>query len=263
MNSNYLDQKKKANLEKTLWEQRRKQPGVAFPSALTQEHLLIIRFNISHPITDSKDKEFIRNGVIRLCKFFDRIDKEKIKIDDLTNEGETRIVPLSEFNFSATIGFGMGFFEKLKIDSPNRPKELKEMPNHIGLGDPRPYSIFQTDFIIQLGSDTEDVNRWVFQHSSAKTEQVETMKGAALPSYLSQYKGDGTDDGDIDIFSCISEWAQLPTFTPVSNESTGGTSWDSTMVYQILRGFLTMLFGPLPKMKIKSLPMEHIWFSRK
>jgi Dyp-type peroxidase family len=207
VNSNYLDQKKKANLEKSLWEQRRKQPGVAFPSALTQEHLLIIRFNISYPIADRKDKEFIRNGVTRLCKFFDRIDKGKIKIDDLTNEGETRIVPLSEFNFSATIGFGMGFFEKLKIDSPNRPKKLKEMPNHIGLGDPRPYSIFQTDFIIQLGSDTEDINRWVFQHSSAKTEQVETMKGAALPSYLSQYKGDGTDDGDIDIFSCISEWA--------------------------------------------------------
>ena len=26
---------------------------------------------------------------------------------------------------------------------------------------------------------------------------------------MSQYKGDGTDDGDIDIFSCISEWAAI------------------------------------------------------
>jgi Dyp-type peroxidase family len=208
VDDHYLSDIRKSTLErleKSIMEAKRKQPGVAFPSATTQEHLLIIRFNISHPISEREDKEIVRKGVMRLCKFLDRIDKGKIKTDDLTKEGDIRTVPLSEFNFSATIGFGMGFFEKLKIDSRNRPKKLKEMPNHTGLGDPRPYTLFQTDFIIQLGSDIEDVNSWVFQHTTART----VAKSMRRLSYFNESTNYGIDDGDVDICSCISDWATV------------------------------------------------------
>ena len=97
-------------------------------------------------------------------------------MDYLAEDGDMKPVPLSDFDFSATLGFGMGFFEKLKIDPHNRPKKLKQMPNHIGLGDSRPYTLLQTDFIIQLGSDIEDVNYWVFQHTTATTEKAESTE---------------------------------------------------------------------------------------
>jgi Dyp-type peroxidase family len=212
VSANYLDHIKKSNvesLEKSLWEQKRKQPGVAFPSATKQEHLLVIRFNISHPVSDYKEKELVREGVMRLCKFLDRVDAKKIKMDYLAEDGDIKPVPLSDFDFSATLGFGMGFFEKLKIDPHNRPKKLKQMPNHTGLRDPRPYILLQTDFIIQLGSDIEDVNRWVFQHTTSRTEKAESAKSTQRLSYLNQTTPDGTDDGDVDIYSTISDWAAI------------------------------------------------------
>jgi Dyp-type peroxidase family len=196
-------------LEKSLTEEKRKQPGVAFPSATTQEHLLIVRLNISHPVSKHEDREHVRNGVMRLCKFIARIDAKKIKMDNLAEDGDIEPVPLSDFNFSATLGFGMGFFEKLKIDSRNRPKKLREMPNHTGLGDPRPYTLLQTDLIIQLGSDIEDVNRWVFQHTTARTEKTERAKGRRRFSYLNHGTYDGAEDGDVDVCSAISDWAAV------------------------------------------------------
>lgn len=212
MISRYPRDIKKSNserLEKLLIDAKRKQPGVAFPSATKQEHLLIIRFNISHSVYDRKDQEFVRSGVMRLCNLFDRIDKKEIRMDDLTEDGDIRTVPLSEFNFSPTLGFGIGFFEKLRIKSQKRPKRLKEMPSHHDLGDPSPYYLSQTDFIIQLGSDTEDVNRWVFQHTSAR---ITNSEGERRTRYLSSVNPSArrrTQDRDTDIYSTISDWATI------------------------------------------------------
>jgi Dyp-type peroxidase family len=208
---NYSDSANKWRLkvqENHLREQKRKQAGVVFPSATRQEHLLIIRFNITHPVSHVEGREFVRNGVMRLCGFFERIDNGKIKMDDLTEDGDLRMVSLSEFNFSATLGFGLGFFEKLRLPSRTRPKGLKEMPNHIALGDSRPYTLFQTDFIIQLGSDIEDVNRWVFQHTTARTDSIESAKGLRRSLYLNP-RADQVTNEDVDIYSTISNWADV------------------------------------------------------
>ncbi len=69
-----------------------------------------------------------------------------IKIENLLPNGEMKLVKLSDFNFSATVGFGKGFFEKLKISSKNYPKKLKEMPNHMGLYDTKPYKSISNRF---------------------------------------------------------------------------------------------------------------------
>ena len=58
-------------LETRLVRQKRKQPGIAFPSAAKQEHLLIIRLDISRSPTIS-----VKDGLKRLCRVFQRIDNE-------------------------------------------------------------------------------------------------------------------------------------------------------------------------------------------
>jgi hypothetical protein len=110
-------------LETRLVRQKRKQPGIAFPSAAKQEYLLIIRLDISRSPTIH-----VRVGLKRLCRVFQRIDNESTKIDELLEDGRVVRSPLSKFYFSATIGFGIGFFERLKIIPKNRPKNLHEMP---------------------------------------------------------------------------------------------------------------------------------------
>ena len=103
MASNYLPDKKKSNidrLEKSLKDQRRKQAGVAFPSATKQGHLLIIRCDISHRTYDSNDRQAVRAGMRQLCDLFNKIDRDIIKIDEITSEGDLRSVPLSVFDFS-------------------------------------------------------------------------------------------------------------------------------------------------------------------
>ena len=212
MFTNYHDRVKKLNrerLEKFAWGQKRKQPGVAFPSASKQEHILIIRLNVSHPTSKHEDRELVRKGIMRLCSFFDRIDTKQVMMDYLTYDGDLELVALSEYGFTATIGFGLGFFEKLKVDMKKRPKKIKEMPSHIVLGDPRPYALLQTDFIIQLGSDIEDVNRWVLQHTTSRKEKIESTKGSRHPSYLNQRISGGSEDEDVDIYSVISDWATI------------------------------------------------------
>jgi Dyp-type peroxidase family len=195
-------------LEKSLIEKKRKQPGIAFPSATKQRHLLLIRFNISHSLSEPKDRALVRTGVNQLCGLLERIDKGKIRIDDLTENGDIRTLPLSEFNFSATLGFGIGFFEKLKIAQKSRPKKLKGMPNHVELGDPTPYSLKQTDFMIQLGSSNEDVNRWVYRHFTARTD-FSQEKTNARPSHLRQKEVSSENDRDGEIYSTISDWASV------------------------------------------------------
>ena len=81
------------------------------------------------------------------------------------------------------------------------------MPNHTYLGDPKPYRLHQTDFIIQLGSDVEDVNRWVYQHISAKEEETNQAINARPCSRMRQRTYQDTAENDIDIRSTIENWA--------------------------------------------------------
>ncbi len=156
------------HLEKSYMTKKRRQAGIEFPSARKQEQLLIIRFDISQSVLDKGSLDEVRSGLKQLCTMLDEMDSGVIKIENLLPNGDVKLVKLSEFNFSATLGFGKGFFEKLRINSKNFPKKFKEMPMHSGLYDTKPYKFYQTDFIIQLGSNHEDVNRWVFQHITAK-----------------------------------------------------------------------------------------------
>ena len=152
-----------------LRQQNRLQPGFAFPSPTGQEHLLIIRLNVSGSIF-TKDvneaKMIVHKGLKRLCKLFDWISSGKKRIDELDEHGMIVSQKLVDrFNFSATIGFGASFFEQLGIPMNKRPKKLREMPDHEQLGDVAPYSLGQTDLIIQLGSTKDFVNRWVLENS--------------------------------------------------------------------------------------------------
>ena len=139
----------------------------------------------------------------------DEMDSGVIKIENLLPNGDMKSVKLSDFNFSATVGFGKGFFEKLKISSKNYPKKLKEMPMHMGLYDTKPYKLFQTDFIIQLGSNHEDVNRWVFQHFTAKPMKTISLIQLRILDISTKKKGMDNEKTPNEIYSAISNWAEI------------------------------------------------------
>jgi Dyp-type peroxidase family len=147
-----------------------RQPGISRPAASAQKYILIIRLNLAPPQQDSK--KAVSNGLNRLCSLFERIDQGIHKINIIQDENpnkrlyeQNRHAKLSEFNFSATIGFGLGFFKKFDIPMNKQPRKLREMPTHHDLGDPTPYSMGQTDLIIQLCSSEDFVNRWVLENS--------------------------------------------------------------------------------------------------
>lgn len=150
------------------------QRGIAFPSADKQEHLLIIRLDITGAIFSKnvdKAREDVKKGLKRLCTLFENIDNGTKRIDQLVTEkgkSDVNLVPQdlkSTFCFSSTIGFGNGFFEKLEIPKEKQPKKLRDMPDHDEMGDVTPYSLGQTDLIIQLGSTKDFVNRWVLENT--------------------------------------------------------------------------------------------------
>ena len=89
-------------------EEKRRQAGIAFPSAMKQEHLLIVRFDTFQRTLDESDRKLVRTGLHHLCELFERIDSGKFKMDHLLDDGELKSVPLSDFNFTATLGFGKG-----------------------------------------------------------------------------------------------------------------------------------------------------------
>ncbi len=207
----YLSKARRVITEKRYKEEKRKQPGVAFPSAIKQEHLFIIRFDIAHYISGDKEKDnvIVRQGLKNLCGLFDNIDRGKMKMDEISDDGDIERQPLSKFNFSSTIGFGFRFFEKLKIIQANRPNNLKEMPGNAELGDPTQYALLQTDFIIQLGAQADYVNRWVFQNSTAIHEKQENIRSV----YQGQLRKDSLehieDHDPQDIFTALSPWAKI------------------------------------------------------
>ena len=131
----YLNESAGMRLQDRYRKEKRRQPGIAFPSASSQENLFIIRFDISDHLSDDRDRdtEIVRIGLRGLCSLFNSLAIGKKKIEQLTESGELKSITLSEFKFSSTIGFGLGFFKKLKITKKNWPRNLKEMPDYSGL----------------------------------------------------------------------------------------------------------------------------------
>lgn len=146
------------------------QPGVASPSASDQTNLLIIRLDLA---ATRINPEVVSTGLRRLCRLFADLDSGKKKLEVLDDRsGKPMQVNVREhFHFSATVGFGEGFFDLLKIPQGSRPVRLKAMPDHDGLGDVIPYSLGQTDLIIQLGSSSAFVNHWVLENTLQPADQ--------------------------------------------------------------------------------------------
>lgn len=219
---NSLDSRNK-RLEQ-IRKEKRKQSGIEFPKPGQQQHLLIIRLDLTSPIPSHTShlsshssssgchKDALRNevqkGLKRLCTLFEQIDMGKKKIDKLDEDGKLTKVALSNFKFSATIGFGNGFFDKLAIPEDKRPKKIKAMPDHVGLGDVIPYSLAQTDLIIQSGSSSDVVNRWVFENKMESQEE----KGDDNKSKLNKDKderGVVEKEDTPDIVTAIAGWATV------------------------------------------------------
>ena len=116
----------RAYQEGSLMDEKIKQPGVQFPSAKKQEHVLIIRLDIS---PTAIKPTLVRDGLKRLCRLFERIENCSKRADELLDDGSLQRSPLSNFNFSATIGFGITFFERLNIPKKNQPNICLQM-NH-------------------------------------------------------------------------------------------------------------------------------------
>ena len=108
--------------EKRLWNEKNRQRGVSFPSAF-KEYLLIIRLDLKPNVKG--EPRLVRQGLKRLWGLFERIDAGEVKIDMKDESGDVRSSKLTDFTFSATVGFGSGFFEKLKIDRKYCPRRLK------------------------------------------------------------------------------------------------------------------------------------------
>src|SRR4051812_9952955 len=207
----YLSKARRDAIEKRYKEEKRRQPGITFPSAIKQEHVFIIRFDIADNVFKDKSNshKIVKNGLKKLCELFDMLDKDKKKIEKISDDGDIKLLPLSNFNFSSTIGFGIGFFEKLDIARTNQPNNLKEMPDNFGLGDPNPYVLRQTDFILQLGANVDYVNRWIFQNSDVIIGKQKEMRPNLYQEQLRKSKPDQTQDVPQDILTAISGWTKI------------------------------------------------------
>ena len=195
--------KNRVEQETKLIQQKRKQSGVSFPSAAKQEHVLIVRFDLQSGII--RDPARARNGLRSLCTFLQRIDKDMVKLDVLSEDGSLFQHSFKTYNFSATLGFGAPFFEKLDIELENRPRRLYSMPDHLELLDPVPYVLSQTDMILQIGSSKDFVNRKVL-HDDAYYLQEDQSAGYGV-SEIQTKKDDGGDITDIDC--ALREWAVI------------------------------------------------------
>jgi Dyp-type peroxidase family len=173
-------QKRHLRLNK-IKEDGRKQAGVEFPLPSDQPHLLIIRINLSRLVEFGHDKpaaDIVRKGLTRLCGLFERIYNGEKTIDELGDDGKLQRKDfLKDYKFSATVGFGLGFFERLNVSIDKRPKHLREMPDHSGLGDPSPYNFAQTDLIIQIASIADHINRWVLENTVQAPQQQDDGAG--------------------------------------------------------------------------------------
>lgn len=195
------DRSKRETLERAYVEKKRHQPGIAFPSARKQQYTLIVRFDLNLSITPNRAK----TGLGILCDLLERIDSGRKKIEEVNENNESELLPLTDFQFTATLGFGIGFFEKLNIPYGNRPKKLYAMPDSLGLGDTRSYTLKQTDLILQLCSSKDYVNRWVYEYSHEIHPYSDgTRETTKRFDYLSE------DQNKVnDILTALSGWASV------------------------------------------------------
>lgn len=185
------------------------QPGIGFPSPSVQTQLMIVRLNLATPGPSGRGAaEQVRHGLRRLCDLFARIDRGEKRIlvlDDKTGRPEPAHLR-EKFSFSATIGFGEGFFDLLAIPAARRPKRLTAMPDHLSLGDTTPYSLAQTDLIIQLGSSSGFVNRWVFEN---KLQAPEPVDAAGATAGAAEVVSAAKEEQAEDIVSATAGWATI------------------------------------------------------
>ena len=177
-----LDRSERQRRLLKLTEEGRKQPGVEFPVPGDQPHVLVIRANLSRQVrfgSAEADAQIVRHGLRRLCGLFERINKGEKTIDELGVDGKlVRKHLFKDYMFTATIGFGLGFFDRLNISTHMRPKNLRILPDHAELGDPTPYSLAQTDLIIQIASSEEFINRYVLENALQAAQQNEETAGS-------------------------------------------------------------------------------------
>ena len=157
----YPRDEKKEQLERQFFEDKRKQPGISFPSTVKQQHVLIIRLDLNPDVS----RERVQSGLLSLGTIFENIYSGQRKTLEIGKDGEEVNLALSNYNFTSTIGFGFPFFEKLGISKWNRPNKLYSMPHHSELGDSYAYTLNQTDILIQLASSSDYINRWVYEYS--------------------------------------------------------------------------------------------------
>lgn len=176
---------------------KRRQAGIAFPPPRKQNYVLIIRLDIipvNNPMT-------VSNGLRRLCTFLEHIDRGIIQMEDKTDKGETVWSTLSKNDFTATIGFGKRFFKKQNI-LEKCPKYLYNMSEPSELGDIFPYTLQQTDMILQLASNDYSVNRLVLQNDSYLRYSKQ---------YPTKYQTDSfySEEPALDIMGSLFKWARL------------------------------------------------------
>jgi Dyp-type peroxidase family len=201
----YLSGGARGNIERKLFQQKRRQRGVTFPSARKQEHIVIIRLDLISSAVANLSQ--VREGLMRLCGLFERIDRGIKKMERLDQKGSLIPTPLTDFAFTVTIGFGVTFFEKLNIKDRNRPRKLYGMPSHGELRDSIPYVLKQTDLIIQLGSGHQEVNEWVLKNSFDLSRYPSVRPPRGQPE---RYQGlFRTEDDAADITAATRDWAQV------------------------------------------------------
>jgi Dyp-type peroxidase family len=210
-----------------LTEEGRKQPGIEFPAPSDQPYILVIRANLSRQVQFGReaDVDIVRQGLRRLCGLFERINKGEKTIDELGDDGKlVRKHLFKDYKFRATIGFGIGFFDLLNVSTGNRPKNLGIMPDSTVLGDPTPYSLAQTDLIIQVASSNDFINRYVLENALQAAQQQNETTGKDLkktdcpegvilkPNQICCIDGEIIDIGEKctpDITSALEGWATI------------------------------------------------------
>ena len=183
-------------IEEMMVAEKRRQAGIAFPAPRKQNYLLVIRLDLE----SIHNKKLVSQGLRRLCTLFEQIDRNLIEIEDTTGEG-IQTYPLTEFNFTATIGFGMSFFRKLDLVK-KCPKNFTEMPAYFELGDKSPYVLPPTDLIVQLASNNYVLNKMILQNDNylyyIKRRLTRQLGYLAL-----------SDDGSSDLLEATKGWSKI------------------------------------------------------
>ena len=127
----------------------------------------------------------------------------------MDDDGNIDSVPLSKFNFPLHC-FGLGFFEKLNIVQKNRPRNLKEMPNYSELGDMTPYTLQQTDFIIQLGAYGRLCSiGGCFKIKQELSKRKRRNQDDTYHKQLGPSTLEPDDEDSPDIYTSINRWATI------------------------------------------------------